>query len=101
MKLRVFTSIAILALFACFVGADSPVSAQPPVLSIYDVQRTDDPEGDSPYVGQVVTVDGIVTALDPGTVDRLDGYFIEAPPAGPWSGIYIADPTGNLSLIHI
>jgi len=31
-------------------------------VSIYDIQFTEDPSGDSPYAGQEVTVTGIVTA---------------------------------------
>ena len=96
MKLRTLTSIAMLILVAAVARSGLQAArAQPPVLTIYQVQRTDDPSGDSPYLGQVVTVSGIVTALDPGPLNTLDGYFIEDPGAGPWSGIYVADPSGN------
>jgi len=95
-KLRTLTSITILILTATLIRSGLQAArAQPPVLSIYQVQRTDDPSGNSPYLDRIVTVSGIVTALDPGPLDALDGYFIEDPGAGPWSGIYVADPSGN------
>lgn len=96
MKLRTLTSIVLLVLVAILARSGLQAArAQPPLLSIYQVQRTDDPSGNSPFLGQVVTVSGIVTALDPGPLNALDGYFIEDPGAGPWSGIYVADPSGN------
>ncbi len=54
------------------------------VVSIYDIQYTTDPSGDSPYVGQVVTTYGIVTAAF-GT----NLVFIEERPGGAWHGILI------------
>ncbi len=53
-------------------------------LSCYDIQYTDNPNGDSPYNGQSVTVQGIVTAKNPGSA-----FYIGDPGGGPWSGLYV------------
>ena len=53
---------------------------------IYDIQYTSDPSGDSPYMDQIgVTTEGIVTAV------FYNGYFIEDPAGGPWSGMWVYD----------
>lgn len=89
------TPIFILGLVFLFAGLSLlPAGAQPIEVSIPDIQRTDSPTGDSPLLGQVVTVDGIVTALDPRD-GGLDGYFIQEPEGGPWSGVYVSDASGN------
>lgn len=53
-------------------------------LSCYDIQFTDNPNGDSPYKDQTVTVQGIVTANNRGT-----GFYIGDAEGGPWSGLYV------------
>jgi uncharacterized protein (TIGR02145 family) len=61
------------------------------IISIYDIQYTNDPGPDdlypSPYVGQTVSTSGIVTAI------AYDGYgnnfFISSPTGGAWEGIYV------------
>ena len=53
-------------------------------ITIYDIQYTTDPSGDSPYNGQIVTTTGIVTAVE------SNGYFIQDG-AGEWNGIYVYD----------
>ncbi|MGV9011699.1 MAG: T9SS type A sorting domain-containing protein [Flavobacteriales bacterium] len=55
--------------------------------SIYDIQFTADPNGDSPLNGQTVLTGGIVTADLPAATA---GYFVQAG-SGPWSGIYVFD----------
>jgi hypothetical protein len=55
----------------------------PDTVSIYDIQYTTDPSGDSPYVGQIVVTQGIVTAI----CDNR--FFIEELPGGAWHGIMI------------
>ena len=55
----------------------------PPFASIYNIQFTTDPGGDSPYVGQVVTTQGIVTAV------LYNGYWVEDAAGGPWSGLWV------------
>ena len=59
-------------------------------LSCYDIQYTTNPNGDSPYNGQSVTVQGIVTAKNPGSA-----IYIGDPGGGPWSGLYVFN--GNAS----
>ncbi|KPK71588.1 hypothetical protein AMJ71_05115 [candidate division TA06 bacterium SM1_40] len=79
----VILSVAALLLVALPAGS----------LTIYDIQYTEDPGGDSPYAGQVVTVSGIVTA---GTGIFPSGYFIQDG-EGPWRGVYIYDYTTSVS----
>jgi len=59
--------------------------------TIYDVQYTDvaGPDGTypSPMDGQIVTVEGIVTAV--GFGGYLDNFFISMPEGGIWKGLYI------------
>jgi len=57
---------------------------------IYDIQYTADPSGDSPYAGQTVTTEGIVTAV------FYSGYFIEDPAGGAWNGLWVYDSSGPM-----
>ena len=63
------------------------------VTPIYDIQYTTDPSGDSPLLGQTVTVTGIVTAEHRGSVYANGGisgsYFFMQDAEGPWSGIEV------------
>ena len=61
------------------------------VLTCYDVQYTEDPSGNSPYAGSVVTVEGVVVAEKyyTGTSATSYGFFISDPEGGPWSGLLI------------
>jgi uncharacterized protein YdeI (BOF family) len=94
-KSRSFSVILILSLVVAFVGLSLlPAGAQAIEVSIPDIQRTDNPAGDSPLLGQVVAVDGVVTALD-SRDGGLNGYFIQEPEGGPWTGVYVADSSGN------
>lgn len=60
-------------------------SSVAPVLAttIYDVQYTTDPLGNSPYMNQVVTVQGMVYALYPPR------SFAIAEGPGAWHGVYV------------
>ena len=78
-------SIRLLLLTLLIVGGSANaqfVNDTPLALSIYDIQYTDDPSGDSDFAGQEVTISGIVT----GTF--FTGYFIAEAP-GPWQAIYV------------
>lgn len=78
-------SIRWLLLTLLIVGslANAQSAYQTPLpLSIFDIQYTADPSGDSPYTGQEVTISGIVT----GTF--FSGYFIAEAP-GPWQAIFV------------
>ena len=71
---------------------DADIGAVPmPPLSIFDIQHTDDPSGDSPYLGQTVTTHGVVTAVEPGN----NHIFIQDG-NGPWSGITLWAPDAEL-----
>ncbi len=52
------------------------------ITSIYDIQHTVDPSGDSPLNGQTVTIEGVVTAAN------YNGFFV-TDAAGPWNSIYV------------
>ncbi|MCF7919323.1 MAG: T9SS type A sorting domain-containing protein [Candidatus Cloacimonetes bacterium] len=54
--------------------------------SIYDIQFTEDPSGDSPYLGQIVEVNGIVTGFG---YNNNNYFFISSPAGGAWNGLYI------------
>ena len=61
-------------------------STPPPTIdtvSIYDIQYTTDPTGNSSYVGQQIVTGGIVTAV------RSDSSFFMTSGSGAWSGIYV------------
>jgi len=59
-------------------------------LTIYDIQYTTDPSGNSPYVDSIVTVQGIATVSQ--VVFSDSSYFIQDG-EGPWNGIMIYDPS--------
>ena len=73
-------------LFLLFLIFSVGLLAQTPV-SIYDIQYTEDPSGDSPYVGQVVSTTGIVTAME--YKGYKDNFFISMPEGGAWKGVLI------------
>ena len=58
-------------------------------VSIYDIQHTTSPTGDSPYANQQVSTGGIVNFV------RYDGTFYLASGSGEWTGIYVYDTTLN------
>ena len=62
-------------------GREYAVQAEDSV-SIYDVQYTLDPGGDSPYNGQAVTVVGTVSGV------FLEGYAL-ADSCGPWHSVFV------------
>ena len=55
-------------------------------ISIYDIQYTTDASGDSPYAGQTVATEGVVTAVFGNNAFIQDG-------AGPWSGLFLYGPS--------
>ena len=57
-----------------------------PFTTIYDIQYTTDPSGDSPFTGQSgITTEGIVTAV------FYNGCFIEDSAGGVWNGVFVYD----------
>lgn len=61
-----------------------------PNVSIYDIQFTEDPSGDSPYADQTVRTGGIVSAIIP--TGQNNGFFVQDG-SGPWHGVFVF--TGN------
>ena len=53
-------------------------------LSIYDIQYTEDPIGNSPYMFDTVATYGIVTGIF-----QQYRFFIEEYPGGAWHGVYV------------
>jgi len=67
----------------------------PPVeASIYEIQYTAAPDGNSPFMNQSVITGGIVTGVD--TIDG-NSYFIQSG-SGPWNGIYAFDATSVVAI---
>lgn len=62
----------------------------PEAVSIYDIQFTTDPSGDSPLAGTTVLTGGIVTAFW-----EDNGFWIQNN-SGPWQGIYVFAPNQTL-----
>lgn len=60
-------------------------------VTIYDIQYTTLPNGDSPLLGQQVYTKGIVTAF------YSSGFFIQDG-TGPWSGLYIHNNTNTVAI---
>ncbi|MFP4663923.1 MAG: T9SS type A sorting domain-containing protein [Bacteroidales bacterium] len=58
------------------------LSTGPELISIYDIQYTEEASGDSPYDGQEVATAGIVTAVNDDKFWLQDG-------TGAWNGIYV------------
>ncbi len=57
-------------------------------LSIYDIQYTTDPTGNSPEIGNAINTGGIVSATKSGA------YWIQNG-SGSWSGIYVYDANNS------
>lgn len=68
-------------------------------VSIHDIQFTSNPNGDSPYNGQVVRTTGIVTAIDgfANNGNPQNVYYLQDG-SGAWNGIYVFDfvTSGNV-----
>ena len=67
-------------------------------VAIHEIQYTTDPSGDSPQVGRTITTGGVVTAR------FADGYVLQEPMSGPWTGIFVADtinhpPLGSFAVL--
>lgn len=60
-----------------------------PELTVFDLQHTTDPSGDSPYKGQSVTVSGVVTGVV--RAGNSKGMYFIQDGSGPWNGIYCYD----------
>lgn len=68
---------------AAFLMLLTSTGAVAQTTAIFDVQYTTDPSGDSPLVGQIVTVEGVVTA------EQLGGFYV-TDALGAWSSVLIS-----------
>ena len=62
-----------------------------PIMTIYDIQYTEEASGASPYVDQNVITMGIVVAKN------SSGYYLQDG-SGPWNGIYVYDNVNAVTL---
>ncbi len=62
----------------------TPTPSPIPSVSIHDIQYTINPSGDSPYFGQTIITQGVVTASESG-----NDYVFLQDGQGPWSGILL------------
>lgn len=60
------------------------------ITSIYDIQYTTNPNGNSPFANSTVLTGGIVTAI------HSTGFFVQSG-TGPWSGIFVFTTTATPS----
>lgn len=70
----------------------------PTEATIYEIQYTEDPSGDSPLMNTNVITMGIVTGAKAGV-----GYFLQDG-AGPWNGIFVNDAVNNPAqgdMVHV
>ncbi len=84
--------LGILVLMLVGIGS---ASADPEVIPIYDIQYTTDSSGDSPYEGQTVITQGIVTAF---FYDGGNRYTFIQDGTGPWSGLVLYKPNGFVNV---
>ncbi len=61
--------------------------------AIYDIQYTEDASGDSPYSGQEVIVQGIVSYVKTG-----GQFYLTSAEGGAWNGIYVYDDTQTVAV---
>lgn len=64
-------------------------------VSIYDIQYTTNPNGNSPLLGQTLTTTGVVTGTyTSGTTTLNYGYFLQDGD-GAWNGIHVFQGTNS------
>ena len=61
-------------------------------MTVHDVQFTEDPSGDSPYLEQVVTIEeAVVVGIGWKPNGGHASFFVMDPAGGAWSGVYVYD----------
>ncbi|MBK6765953.1 MAG: hypothetical protein IPG71_06380 [bacterium] len=64
-------------------------------MTIFNIQYTGDrPNSDSPFNTDIVTTVGIVTGAN---FDGGSNFFMSDPGGGPWSGVYVYGPSGEVA----
>lgn len=94
MKKQSITIFVLVAMLLPMVIGVTPALAAD-FVSIYGIQYTTDPNGDSDYVGQEVTTQGIVTAF---FYDGGNRYTFIQDGTGPWSGLLLYKPDGYVNV---
>lgn len=86
------TLIIVTLLFAAVLFADP--------YTCYDIQYTTSTSGDSPYVDQVVTVQGIVSVPRFYTSNGANnyGFMLTDAQGGAWSGLFVYNQTNQPAL---
>jgi hypothetical protein len=78
--------------------SDAPFSIIEPIpvtpYTIYEIQYTEDPSGDSPHLDERVSTTGIVTAIFPSSFFIQDG-------SGAWNGINVYPEDYDTSMLNI
>ncbi|MEN8163897.1 MAG: hypothetical protein ABFS37_07195, partial [Acidobacteriota bacterium] len=69
------------SVLCCFALASS-VAFGGVTTPIYDIQYTTDPSGDSPLLGQTVTIEGVVTAAN------YNGFWV-TDAVGAWNSVFV------------
>jgi hypothetical protein len=57
-------------------------------VTVYEIQYTEDPSGDSPLNGEIVNVSGIVTATGFYSSGNSNRFFLSDAEGGAWSGVF-------------
>jgi FlgD Ig-like domain len=61
-------------------------------MTVHDIQFTEDPSGDSPYLEQVVTIEeAVVVGVGWRPTGGHASFFVMDPAGGAWSGVYVYD----------
>jgi hypothetical protein len=78
--------------------SDAPFSIIEPIpvtpYSIYEIQYTEDPSGDSPHLDERISTTGVVTAIFP------NGFYIQDG-SGAWNGINVYPEDYDTSMLNI
>jgi predicted extracellular nuclease len=85
--------VLIAMLLPMVVGVTPALAAE--FVSIHDIQYTTDPSGDSPYEGETVTTQGVVTAF---FYDGGNRYTFIQDGTGPWNGLLLYKPNGYVNV---
>tara|TARA_B100000809_G_C15117022_1_gene522857 strand:- start:1116 stop:2525 length:1410 start_codon:yes stop_codon:yes gene_type:complete len=74
-----------------YIGAGGVTPPPPPagLTTIYDIQFTTNPNGNSPEENNIVTTKGVVTAYVSNTANFGAGSFFLQDGDGAWNGLYI------------
>jgi len=74
------------------------VISGPEEVTIYDLQYTDDPSGDSPYVGQLIKFSGTITADSAASSSsfHVQDFENSAHTDAAWNGIMVYSSSNNI-----